>query len=176
LRAFVDGQSLSRTAEETLSQSDNLAWDGLSLGIDTECANLKADLAPLGLYSNGASFLEFKATKAYCGIWYLRYLKKSLGPSDFGPVRPILESARSAVTAFLELPEAVVVHLPLPSFTCLWYCLLLLCKLTVLAPSAIWIDRDELGRSQAGNSFSLLSTNSPCFPEEMTSGGHAHEP
>ena len=53
LRAFVDGQSLSRTAEETLSQSDNLAWDSLSLGIDTECANLKADLAPLGLYSNG---------------------------------------------------------------------------------------------------------------------------
>lgn len=89
---------------------------------------------------------------AFAGISYLRYLKKSFGVKDFRSVQAILISARSTITAFLELPDTVVVDLPITSHITVWYSLLILCKLTVLAPSTsrnIWNDRDELGRSQA---------------------------
>ncbi len=92
----------------------------------------------------GASLLEFRAIPAFSGICYLRYLKKSPRLADFRSVQAIAASARSTITAFLELPETVVANLTMPSFMTLWYCLLMLCKLTVLTP---WLDRGGLERS-----------------------------
>lgn len=89
---------------------------------------------------------------AFAGISYLRYLKKGFGAGDFRSVQVILISARSTITTFLELPSSVAVDLPITSLITVWYCLLIICKLTVLAPLAsrnTWIDRDELGRSRA---------------------------
>lgn len=58
-------------------------------------------------------------------------------------------SAKAAVTSFLELPDTVVIHLPITSLVTVWYCFLILCKLAVLAPRDLWVDKDELGKSQS---------------------------
>ncbi|KAH8888402.1 hypothetical protein GQ53DRAFT_238248 [Thozetella sp. PMI_491] len=96
----------------------------------------------------GASFVEFKAMQAFAGICYLRYLRRNLEPSDLVSVQAIFRSAKAAITAFLELPDSTVVHLPGPSFLTVWYCLLIMAKLTMLAPQNALGDIDALGRSQ----------------------------
>jgi len=102
--------------------------------------------------------------KAFAGVRYLRYLSKSPGPADSRSIHAVLTSARSTVTAFLELPQTVVANLPISSLVTVWYCLLMVCKLTILSPQGSWTDRDFLGRSQArqfvlavAEKFGLLS-------------------
>jgi hypothetical protein len=89
----------------------------------------------------GTLFLELKAIPTYILGHEIRHRNSIFSPNHTSQLRALLSSTHASVSSLLELPLDTIVHLPACSLTTLWYCLLILSKLTLLAPTDVWNEK-----------------------------------
>jgi len=89
----------------------------------------------------GTLFLELKAIPTYILGHEIRHRNNIFSPDHTSQLRALLSSTHASVSSLLELPLDTIVHLPACSLTTLWYCLLILSKLTLLAPTDVWNEK-----------------------------------
>lgn len=140
LKTYINIQSLSRRSEEAICANDR---DGAHGAVGPSDRNTLLDSlqaqgkriqegCPNNFQNHWALFLELKAVPIYILGHVLRHKTGTSWPNYTATqLSTLFSSTYALVTFFLETPLDTIVHLPVSSFTTLWYSLLVLSKLAL---------------------------------------------
>lgn len=149
LKTYIDIQLLSRKSEETLNLDDH-DWAHRATDpnmnvvlelLQEQGTQIRASVPQAELQDHWTLSLDLQAIPTYILGHEMRHRNSISGSSDTGQLCFLLRSTYSSVSSLLELPLDTMVHLPLSSHTTLWYCLLILSKLTLLSSTDVWDEK-----------------------------------
>lgn len=149
LKNYIDIQVLSRKSEEMLYPNDH-DWDHRTTGpsrnlllelLQEQGTQIQASVSQCKMQDQWTLFLELKAIPTYILGHEIRHRNNIFSPNHTSQLQALLSSTHASVSSLLELPLDTIVHLPACSLTTLWYCLLILSKLTLLAPTDVWNEK-----------------------------------
>ncbi|RAL07373.1 Zn(II)2Cys6 transcription factor domain-containing protein [Aspergillus homomorphus CBS 101889] len=137
LRTLIDTQPLMRKSHSLLGdelnycndQCRDATWEQILTAVVTNQKDLGDIKARHSLHGNWALRIELDAFPMLMLGHFLRRQKDAFYLRDINQLQPLAISAHRVAATFLAVPSAVVVHLPISTYTTWWYSMVVLAKL-----------------------------------------------